>query len=119
MTTTTAPRDEVRPGVITVFSDIWCSFAHVAMHRLHTTREELVLSFVPAAGTKRVRWNRGTIEDALRYGFRRSFHDLEARGCGRHRNRRRRCPRARSPPRAGSRRLFRPERGHASWLIPG
>ena len=48
--------------------------------RLHTTREELVLSFVPAAGTKRVRWDRQTIEDALRYGFRRSFHDLEGRG---------------------------------------
>ena len=48
--------------------------------RLHTTREELVLSFVPAAGTKRVRWDRGTIEDALRYGFRRAFKDLQARG---------------------------------------
>ena len=48
--------------------------------RLHTTREQLVLSFVPAAGTKRVRWNRGTIEDALRYGFRRAFKDLEVRG---------------------------------------
>ncbi|MEU5428887.1 DsbA family protein [Streptomyces olivoreticuli] len=42
-TTTPAPRDEVRPGVITVFSDIWCSFAHVAMHRLHTTRARLGL----------------------------------------------------------------------------
>ena len=48
--------------------------------RLHTTREELVLSFVPAAGTKRVRWDRRTIEDALRYGFDRAFKDLEARG---------------------------------------
>src|SRR6185295_15081539 len=37
--------------------------------KLHTTREELVLSFVPAAGTKRVRWDRKTIEDALRAGF--------------------------------------------------
>ena len=48
--------------------------------KLHTTREELVLSFVPAAGTTRVRWDRQTIEDALRSGFDRSFHDLEARG---------------------------------------
>jgi hypothetical protein len=48
--------------------------------KLHTTREELVLSFVPAAGTKRVRWDRQTIEDALRFGFDRAFHDLEARG---------------------------------------
>jgi hypothetical protein len=48
--------------------------------RLHTTREELVLSFVPAAGTNRVRWDRKTIEDALRAGFDQAFHDLEARG---------------------------------------
>jgi hypothetical protein len=48
--------------------------------KLHTTREELVLSFVPAAGTKRVRWDRKTIEDALRFGFERAFRDLEARG---------------------------------------
>ena len=48
--------------------------------KLHTTREELVLSFVPAAGTKRVRWDRETIEDALRYGFERAFHDIEQRG---------------------------------------
>ena len=48
--------------------------------KLHTTREELVLSFVPAAGTKRVRWDRQTIEDALRFGFDRAAKDLEARG---------------------------------------
>jgi hypothetical protein len=48
--------------------------------KLHTTREELVLSFVPSAGTKRVRWDRQTIEDALRAGFDQAFHDLEARG---------------------------------------
>ena len=48
--------------------------------RLHTTREELVLSFVPAAGTKRVRWDRATIERALRAGFDQAFHDTEQRG---------------------------------------
>jgi hypothetical protein len=48
--------------------------------KLHTTREELVLSFVPAAGTKRVRWDKQTIEDALRYGSHRAVKDLEARG---------------------------------------
>ena len=48
--------------------------------KLGTTREELVLSFVPAAGTKRVRWNRDTIEDALRAGFDQAFDDLEGRG---------------------------------------
>jgi hypothetical protein len=39
-----------------------------------------VLSFVPAAGTKRVRWDRQTIEDALRSGFDRAFEDTEQRG---------------------------------------
>jgi hypothetical protein len=48
--------------------------------KLHATREELVLSFVPAAGTKPVRWDRQTIEDALRFGFDRAANDLEARG---------------------------------------
>ena len=48
--------------------------------KLHTTREELVLSFVPAAGTKRDRWDRQTIEDALRSGFDQAFHDTEQRG---------------------------------------
>ena len=27
-----------------------------------------------------MRWDRRTIDDALRFGFQRSFHDLEARG---------------------------------------
>jgi hypothetical protein len=48
--------------------------------KLHTTREDLVLSFVPAAGTRRVRWDRQTIEDALRSGFDQAFHDTEQRG---------------------------------------
>jgi len=48
--------------------------------KLHTSREELVLSFVPAAGTKRVRSDRQTIEDALRFGFRRAARDTEDRG---------------------------------------
>jgi hypothetical protein len=48
--------------------------------KLHTTREELVLSFVPAAGTRRVRWDRKTIDDALRAGFDQAFHDTEQRG---------------------------------------
>lgn len=30
-------------GTIVVFSDIWCSFAHIGIHRLHTTRERLGL----------------------------------------------------------------------------
>jgi predicted DsbA family dithiol-disulfide isomerase len=43
MTTTTIDLTP-RPGVITVFADIWCSFAHIAIHRLHTTRERLGLN---------------------------------------------------------------------------
>jgi predicted DsbA family dithiol-disulfide isomerase len=31
------------PGVIVVFSDIWCSFAHIAIYRLHVNRERLGL----------------------------------------------------------------------------
>jgi hypothetical protein len=48
--------------------------------KLHTTREELVLSFVPAAGTKRVRWDRRTIDSALKAGFQQAFDDTEKRG---------------------------------------
>ncbi|MEV6412773.1 DsbA family protein [Kribbella sp. NPDC051718] len=33
----------VAPGTIVVYSDIWCSFAHLAVHRLHTTRARLGL----------------------------------------------------------------------------
>src|SRR5262245_9532179 len=36
---------------------------------LDTTREELVLSFSPAPGTKKVRWSRETIRKALRGGI--------------------------------------------------
>jgi hypothetical protein len=42
---------------------------------LHTSREELVLSFAPALGTKKVRWDRATIRKALRAGFDRAAHD--------------------------------------------
>jgi len=48
--------------------------------RLHTTREELVLSFVPAAGTTRVRWDRPTIDAALRAGFHEAIEQTEQRG---------------------------------------
>jgi hypothetical protein len=48
--------------------------------RLQTTREELVLSFVPAAGTKAVRWDRPTIDAARRAGFHQAFKDTEERG---------------------------------------
>lgn len=34
------------PGSIIVYSDIWCSFAHIAMYRLHRTRTRLGLDGV-------------------------------------------------------------------------
>src|SRR5437588_48201 len=48
--------------------------------KLHTTREELVLSFVPAARTGRIRWNRQTIDAALRAGLDRASHELAGNG---------------------------------------
>jgi len=42
---------------------------------LHTSREELVLSFSPALGTKKVRWSRETIRRALRGGIDKAIHD--------------------------------------------
>ncbi|MFI1977507.1 DsbA family protein [Streptomyces wedmorensis] len=44
-TTTDPTTTDLTPprGVITVFSDIWCSFAHIAVHRLHATRARLGL----------------------------------------------------------------------------
>ncbi|MFJ9173195.1 DsbA family protein [Streptomyces sp. NPDC102360] len=38
------PRTTTAAGTLTVFSDIWCSFAHVGVHRLHSTRERLGLT---------------------------------------------------------------------------
>jgi hypothetical protein len=48
--------------------------------RLHTTREELVLSFAPDIRTKAIRWDRATIRAALAAGVSRSVDDAEARG---------------------------------------
>ena len=47
---------------------------------LHTTREELVLSFVPATGTHRIRWSRPTVDRALRAGLQRAAHNLAGNG---------------------------------------
>jgi hypothetical protein len=47
---------------------------------LHTSREELVLSFVPSAGTKRIRWSKQTIDQALRAGLNRAAHNLAGNG---------------------------------------
>jgi hypothetical protein len=47
--------------------------------RLHTTREELVLSLAPGTGVKR-RWDEHTVEVAIRAGLLRSVDDAERRG---------------------------------------
>lgn len=47
--------------------------------RLHTTREELVLSLGPGTGFRR-RWDRRTIEVALRAGLLHSVDEAERRG---------------------------------------
>jgi hypothetical protein len=47
---------------------------------LGTTREELVLSFVPAAGAEEIRWDRPTIERAVRAGLLRAIDDAAGRG---------------------------------------
>jgi len=41
--TPTGPPVTPPPGQIVVYSDLWCSFAHLAIHRLHTTRARLGL----------------------------------------------------------------------------
>ena len=43
---------------------------------LHTSREELVLSFVPSAETKKIKWTKATIGEALRSGMRQAAHDV-------------------------------------------
>jgi hypothetical protein len=42
---------------------------------LHTSREELVLSFAPGVKTKKVRWSQATIRTALRGGIDKAVHD--------------------------------------------
>lgn len=41
---TTTPEFDVAPGTIVIFSDLTCPFAHIAVHRLFTTRERLGLT---------------------------------------------------------------------------
>ena len=47
---------------------------------LHTTREELVLSFVPNSGTERIRWDQATIDAALKAGLDRAAQDTAGNG---------------------------------------
>ncbi len=47
---------------------------------LHTTREEFVLSFVPSAGARQIRWDRDTIDRALKAGLDRAAKDTAGGG---------------------------------------
>jgi hypothetical protein len=47
---------------------------------LRTTREELVLSLAPRSGSRPVRWDDETIEQALRAGLLEAIDDAEQRG---------------------------------------
>lgn len=47
---------------------------------LGTSREELVLSFVPSANASDVRWDKETINDALRAGVKRAAEDTAGKG---------------------------------------
>jgi hypothetical protein len=48
--------------------------------RLHTTREELILSLGPNPHAKPIEWDRPTIRAAVTAGFRRAVSAAEARG---------------------------------------
>jgi hypothetical protein len=47
---------------------------------LHTTREELVLSFVPSADVGKATWSRATIDRALHVGVDRAAEELAGNG---------------------------------------
>jgi hypothetical protein len=47
--------------------------------KLHTSKEQLVLSFSPASHEK-IRWNRQTIDEALRAGIDRAAHESAGGG---------------------------------------
>ena len=47
---------------------------------LHTSREELVLSFAPAPGTTKVRWDKATIRKALHGGIDKAVNDTVGGG---------------------------------------
>lgn len=47
---------------------------------LHTTREELVLSFAPQTGVKKIRWTKQTIDGALSAGFDQAAKDTAGSG---------------------------------------
>jgi hypothetical protein len=73
------PRDGRTGGIDATAQRIVLDGLDGAACRLHTTREELVLSLAPEAGVRR-RWDAHTIEVAIRAGLLRSVDEAERRG---------------------------------------
>jgi hypothetical protein len=73
------PRDGRTGGIDATVQRIVLDGFDGAACRLHTTREELVLSLAPESGFRR-RWDQHTIDVALRAGLLRSVDEAERRG---------------------------------------
>ena len=73
------PRDGRTRGIDATLQRIVLDGLDGAACRLHTTREELVLSLAPQSGVRR-RWDEHTIELAVRSGMLRSLAEAERRG---------------------------------------
>ena len=73
------PRDGRTGGIDATLQRIVLDGLDGAACRLHTTREELVLSLAPEAGVRR-RWDAHTIEVAIRAGLLRSIDAAQRRG---------------------------------------
>jgi hypothetical protein len=73
------PRDGRTGGIDATVQRIVLDGLDGAACRLHTTREELVLSLAPESGFRR-RWDEQTIDVALRAGLLRSVDEAERRG---------------------------------------
>lgn len=71
----TARSDFAGSGIDGAIQRTVLSGLYGAACELGTTREELVLSFAPAAGTRAVRWDSQTIERALRAGMLQALDD--------------------------------------------
>ena len=69
-----------KPSIDSAVQRFALSTLNGAACELGTTREELVLSFVPAAGTKEIRWDREKIDRALRAGLDRAGRDTAGGG---------------------------------------
>jgi hypothetical protein len=73
------PRDGRTGGIDATIQRIVLDGLDGAACRLHTTREELVLSLAPQSGVRR-RWDDHTIEVAVRAGLLRSLDEAVRRG---------------------------------------